>query len=128
MRILLDTHAFLWWIADDPMLSRKANALIGDSANEVLVSAATTWEIAIKAALGRLSLPGDPRSFVLDQIDLNGFTPLPVSVEHSLRILDLPPIHRDPFDRLLAAQCLEEKTTLVSRDRVFDRYGLTVQW
>jgi len=128
LRILLDTHAFLWWIADDPKLSRRARALIGDSANEVLVSAASTWEIAIKAALGRLRLPADPGSFVLEQIDVNGFTPLAVSVEHTLHVLHLPSTHRDPFDRLLAAQCLAEETALVTRDPVFKRYGVTVQW
>lgn len=128
MKILLDTHSFLWWIADDPRLSRRARGLIGDSANEVLVSAASTWEIAIKAALGRLRLPADPEPFVLEQIDVNGFTPLAVSVEHTLRVLQLPSFHRDPFDRLLAAQCQAEKTTLLTRDPVFKRYGVTVQW
>lgn len=128
MRIILDTHAFLWWIADDPRLSRKARALIGSLENEVFVSAASMWEIAVKTALGRLQLPSDPGTFLLEQIDLNGFSPLAVSVEHTLRVLDLPSKHRDPFDRLLAAQCLAEKTVLVTRDPVFRQYDVTVQW
>lgn len=128
MKILLDTHSFLWWIADDPRLSRKALAFIGDSANEVLVSAASTWEIAIRAALGRPRFPADPESFVLEQIDVNCFTPLAVSVEHTLHVLHLPSIHRDPFDRLLDAQCQAEETTLVTHDPVFKRNRVTVQW
>jgi PIN domain nuclease of toxin-antitoxin system len=83
---------------------------------------------AIREALGGLQLPSDPGTFVLEQIELNSFSPPAVSVEHTLRVLHLPSAHRDPFDRLLAAQRLAEKTALVTRDPVFKRYAVAVQW
>ena len=128
MRLLLDTHAFLWWVADDASLTATARAAISDPANECLVSAASAWEIAIKASIGKVALPSDPRRFLPEQMAANGFDPLPVSVTHAARVAGLPFHHRDPFDRLLAAQALEERIPIVSADRVFGKYGVKRLW
>lgn len=128
MRLLLDTHTFLWWVADDPQLSAQARRLIADSRNEVLVSAASAWEIAVKAALGRLSLPRRPERFVPRQLEVNGFQALPIRVEHALRVYGLPDHHRDPFDRLLIAQAIEDRLTIVTADSQFGKYPVRVAW
>ncbi|WP_211204581.1 type II toxin-antitoxin system VapC family toxin [Ammonifex degensii] len=91
MRVLLDTHAFLWWIADDPRLSERARETIADERNALFFSAASAWEMAIKAGLGKLSVPGDLRDFVVEQLRLNNITPLPVRLTHALRVYFLPP-------------------------------------
>lgn len=128
MRLLLDTHAFLWWVADDERLSPRAAALIAEPSNEVLVSAATAWEVVVKSALGRVEVPTPVDRFLTAQIEANAFIPLPIHMRHALGLAALPQIHRDPFDRILVAQAVAEDLTIVSRDRVMDGYPVTVEW
>lgn len=128
MRLLLDTHALLWWVADEARLSRRARAAIAVSGNECLVSAATAWELAIKVSLGKLSVDGELSRFLAEQLAVNRFRALPVEVAHAVRVTRLPFHHRDPFDRLLAAQALEEGASVVSADAVFSRYGVKRIW
>ena len=128
MRLLLDTNAFLWWVTDDDSLTPAARAAISDPANECLFSAASAWEIAIKASIGKLTLSGDVQTFLPAQMAANGFEPLPISVTHAARVARLPFHHRDPFDRLLAAQALEERVAVVSADAVFRKYGVKRVW
>ncbi len=128
MRLLLDTHAFLWWLTDDERLSRRARRVIGDGANEVFVSAASAWEIAIKTRLGRVRLPEDVERYIPDQLEQNAFQVLPVRLGHALRVAALPDVHRDPFDRLLVAQALVESLAIVSGDRNVASYAARVVW
>lgn len=128
MRALLDTHAFLWWIVGDERLSARASKVIADRRNEIFVSAASIWEIAIKGRLGRLSIPGDPGAFIGGQIAENSFRGLPIVAGHALRVWELPDHHQDPFDRLLIAQAQVEGLTLVSRDQHVTRYEVEVLW
>lgn len=128
MRLLLDTHVFLWWITDDPHLSDRARALIGEGGNEVFLSAASAWELVVKASLRRLETVQPLERFVPDQLERNGFQALPVLLRHALALPDLPPLHRDPFDRMLVAQALTEEMTLVSADREIRRYPVPVAW
>ena len=103
MRALLDTHAFLWWVTDDAHLSSRARAIIADGDNELFLSAASGWEMAIKTRLGKLHLPDNPASFVFEQLRINAIEPLAVQMTHALRVYSLPGHHRDPFDRILVA-------------------------
>lgn len=128
MRVLLDTHAFLWWNLDDPSLSAAARAVIEDGGNDIFVSAATAWEIAIKAERGRLELPVAPARFVPDRMALHGFDELPIGVSHALRAGELPQIHSDPFDRLLVAQSQLEDLPVVTADPAIGRYDIDVLW
>jgi len=112
VRLLVDTHVFLWWCADDRRLSAAERGAIRDAANEVYLSAATVWEIAIKEALGRLDLPERVSAAAIRL----GFDPLLVTFEHAEATSQLPPLHRDPFDRMLVAQATVESLTLVTRD------------
>lgn len=128
MRLLLDTHAFLWWVAGSRELSRKARSAIGSGRNECLVSVASAWEIAIKISLGRLRIDGSLDRFLAEQIAANAFQPLPIDLKHAARVATLPFHHRDPFDRLLAAQALAEDLTLVTDDPAFARYGVRRVW
>ena len=127
MRVLLDTHAFLWFIADDERLSAKARRAIGD-AEEAYLSVASCWEIAIKTSLGKLTLPGPVDRFLPEQLALNQFELLHIHLDHAARVASLPWHHRDPFDRLLAAQAAHEKLALVSADPAFRRYGVKRVW
>ncbi len=122
MEILLDTHMLLWWLADDRRLSEKARARIADPANTLAVSAATAWEIVIKQSLGKLKIEGDLEQEVQDQ----GFEMLPVTFAHSAEVLMLPPIHRDPFDRMLVAQARVENLQLLTMDPQILRYPANV--
>jgi PIN domain nuclease of toxin-antitoxin system len=126
MTILLDTQAFLWWVTDDRRLSKRAARAIAGT--ECLLSVASCWELSIKASLGKLSVPGAVDRFVQEQLEVNGFNLLPISLEHVGGVARLPFHHRDPFDRLLAAQALAEDLSLVSADPVFRRYGVTRVW
>lgn len=128
MRVLLDTHAFLWWVADDPSLTAKARTVIADPENECLVSLASCWEMAIKLSLGKLSLSIPLERFVPEQMAANAFSPLEIGFRHVARVATMPFHHRDPFDRLLAAQALEEKIAIVSADATFRRYGVKRIW
>jgi PIN domain nuclease of toxin-antitoxin system len=128
MRLLLDTHSFIWWIEDDKRLSTAARTLLRDRANEVFVSIATIWEIAIKVGVGRLRMPPELRAFLADQIARTGFSLLPIAFEHVVAVHALPQHHRDPFDRLLVAQCRHERLFLVSRDGKFALYDVELVW
>ena len=120
MLLLLDTHAFLWWNADDPALGPAARAAIADSDSIVFVSAATAWEIATKRAAGKLVAPGD----IADWIREDGFTDLAVEVEHAILSAELPGHHRDPFDRMLVAQASIEELMLVTSDPEIAKYDV----
>jgi len=128
VKLLLDTHAFLWWLTDDEQLSSRARRAIADGKNEIFFSAASAWEIAIKSRLGRVSLPEDAERYIPEQLDANGFEALPVRLLHALRVASLPDIHRDPFDRLLVAQALVEGLVVLSNDRQLGRYAVRVVW
>jgi PIN domain nuclease of toxin-antitoxin system len=128
MRLLLDTHAFLWWVDASKKLSRKARSAIGSGRNECFVSVASGWEIAIKVSLGTLRIGGALDRFLPEQLAANGFQPLGIDFKHTARVATLPFHHRDPFDRLLVAQALEEELRIVSADPVFATYGVTRLW
>lgn len=125
---MLDTHAFLWFIAGDSQLSQDAQVAIADAANDVLLSAASLWELAIKLSLGRLSLDGPFESFIAEQLPVNSIDLLPISLAHVTRVATLPFHHRDPFDRLLIAQALVDDLVLVSNERLFDSYAVRRLW
>lgn len=122
MKLLLDTHVLLWWLADDALLQPSARDLVIKGDTEVWVSAATAWEISIKQALGKLSLPGD----LAEALAVNRFRPLAISVEHALRAGALPRHHDDPFDRMLIAQAQVEGLTLVTHDERIPRYEVSL--
>jgi PIN domain nuclease of toxin-antitoxin system len=128
MRLLLDTHAFLWWIGDAPSLSSRARAAIGSPRNECLLSLASCWEMAIKVRLGKLRLPGVMARFIPEQLAANAFRQLTIDFRHVSKVATLPFHHRDPFDRLLAAQAIEEECAIVSADPVFRKYGVKRAW
>jgi PIN domain nuclease of toxin-antitoxin system len=128
VRLLLDTHVFLWWISDTPRISDSAYDAIADPENEILMSPVSGWEISIKEALGRLELPGPPRDFVPEHIRKNRFGVLPVSMQHALEVSSLPPHHQDPFDRLLIAQARSDGIPVVSGDAAFSAYEVDVLW
>ncbi len=122
MTLLLDTHVLLLWLADDPALGKTARAAISDARHSVWMSSASAWEIAIKSALGRLSLPGPVVGVLPSALSDNDFLPPAITVEHALCAGDLPPIHADPFDRMLVAQAITHAWTLVTADAVVARY------
>ena len=121
MKLLVDTHVLLWWLADAEELPADQRRLIADSRNMAFVSAATVWEIEIKRALGKLRITPD----WLDALDAEEFRPLPVTWQHARRVARLPDIHRDPFDRLLVAQAMEEGLLLLTCDETVRRYGVS---
>lgn len=128
MRLLLDTHALLWWLSGDQQLVEPARQVIQEEGSDVYVSAASAWEIATKARIGKL--PG-AESLAQDfaaEIERLGFLPLPISVEHGQRAGNLPGPHKDPFDRMLIAQAQAENLVLVSNEAIFDQYGIQRQW
>jgi PIN domain nuclease of toxin-antitoxin system len=128
VRVLLDTHALLWFLLNDARLSGSAHTLITDPANDVFVSPASYWEIAIKISLGKYTLEEDFAEFMESQFVENDLTVLPITVEHTAIVATLAFHHRDPFDRLLAAQAMAESVPLVSADPVFDLYPVKRMW
>ena len=128
MRLLLDTHTFLWWVEDAPYLSKKARQALANPDNECLLSLVSCWEMAIKLSLGKLKLAGVIERFIPEQLAANGFRQLAIDFRHVARVATLPFHHRDPFDRLLAAQAKEEKLAIVSADAVFQKYGVKRIW
>jgi PIN domain nuclease of toxin-antitoxin system len=123
VKLLLDSHAFLWWLAEDPQLGAGARQAVADPAATVFVSAATIWELSIKAALGRLDLGG---ADLVEEIAGNDFVELPVNARHSLAAAYLPCHHADPFDRMLIAQAQIEGLTLVTRDAALRAYEIQI--
>jgi PIN domain nuclease of toxin-antitoxin system len=126
--LLLDAHALLRFIGDDPNLSPTAKALIRDPANHKLVSVATCWEIAIKVGLKKLNLGEPATTFLPRELATNGFDRLGIDLVHATFVESLPLYHKDPFDRLLVAQAVIEKLPVVSIDAQFDSYGITRLW
>jgi len=127
-RILLDTHAFLWWVEGDRSLPARARAVIADPDTECLLSMASAWEIAIKVALGKLRLVVPARRYIVEHVAANGFRMLDIGIAHVGRIETLERHHGDPFDRLLVAQALEEAVPIVTADPVFRKYGVRRIW
>ena len=128
MRALLDTHAFIWWANNDPSLTPLAKAVIGDSSNEIFLSAVSTWEMAIKIAIGKLTLTQPLSLFVSVQVSQYQFKPLPITHDHAYRVQALPLHHNDPFDRLLIAQSMVENLTILTTDAKFAPYGIPTVW
>ncbi len=122
MKLLLDTHVFLWFIMGSPHLSAEARALIEDEKNRKFISVASLWEIAIKSSIGKLSLSAAFDQLIPQQLRLNGFELLPIEIAHLATVTTLPFHHRDPFDRLLIAQAMTEQMPIVSSDSAFDAY------
>lgn len=122
MRILADSHVLLWWLDDPKRVDVAARAAIADPANEVFFSAASIWEIGLKAGKGKLHIEGD----VVAALQSDGFEPLPITMEHAARSLTLPNTHGDPFDRMLIAQALAEGLVLATRDRLILQYDVPV--
>ncbi len=127
MDLLLDTHAFLWFVSGDVSLSIDSRKRITDLQNRCYVSVASFWEISIKLSLGKLELSITPEELIA-QVGINGFELLPVTPEHTLRLMALPMHHKDPFDRMLIAQATTENMTILSRDSHFVSYPVAVLW
>jgi len=128
MRLLIDTHVFLWWVEGNRVLPARARNAIADQDHECLVSLASVWELAIKASLGKLKLSMSVERYVVEHAAQNGFRLLNISIAHVGRVETLAAHHGDPFDRLLIAQALEEKLPIVTADRIFQRYGVQRIW
>lgn len=126
--LLLDTQTFLWWVDDAPELTAAARRGIANADNACYLSLGSCWEMAIKSRLGKLRLAKPVERFVSEQLLANGFTLLNIELRHAAKVEKLPLHHRDPFDRLLIAQALAEKLTMVTADRVFSDYGIKVIW
>ena len=125
---LLDTHTFIWLASDDPHLSKTAKACIAESGNQLFLSVASVWEMAIKKSLGRLELSISLRDFLDDQLVALATQLLEIRSEHALLVEGLPFHHRDPFDRLLVAQAIKENLTVLGADTSFDKYGVRRLW
>jgi PIN domain nuclease of toxin-antitoxin system len=128
MRALLDTHVFLWWITDAPQLPPQVRDVIADGRNDLFFSAASCWEIAIKAQLGKLTLPARPDVFIAEQMASNAVQGLPVEASHALHVFHLPSHHRDPFDRMLIAQSQLENLPIITSDPLFSKYKVKTIW
>jgi PIN domain nuclease of toxin-antitoxin system len=128
VRLLIDTHALLWWLSDDPSLSHGARKAMAETSNVLLVSAASAWEIATKVRLGRLpgaaELAADFQGFMLRE----GFTTLDITADHGIRAGLLPGPHKDPFDRMLISQAQAENVPIVTNERTFEAYGVRRVW
>jgi len=126
MKVLLDTHCWLWWIAEPQRLGVEAHAIFTDSANELLLSVASLWEISIKYGIGKLSLPEAPELFVPPRLRRDRITLLPIEPEHALRVCVLPTHHKDPFDRMLITQAQHQRLPIMTADPLFARYEISL--
>lgn len=124
MRLLLDTHVLLWWLMDDERLSAKARRVISNQRSKLFFSAASSWEVAIKVSIGRLTLPEPPRVLIPKVLREQSIFSLEITHGHALAVADLPAHHRDPFDRLLIAQSTLEKLPILTSDPVFEKYEI----
>jgi len=128
MRVLLDTSTFLWVISDAPELSGHARELFVDPGNEVYLSSVSAWEMAIKHALGRLPLPEPPERFVPSQRKQHGIEPLQLDEEAALHLTRLPPLHKDPFDRMLVCQAIVHNFVILTPDQLVNQYPVRTMW
>jgi PIN domain nuclease of toxin-antitoxin system len=128
LRVLLDTHALIWWFSDDPSLPQTVRGIIADTDNTLVVSAASAWELAIKYQQGKLRKAADLVSDFSSRIQREGFQLLPISAEHGIRAGLLPGPHKDPFDRMLIAQSQAENMPIISNEAVFEAYGVRRLW
>ncbi len=128
MRLLLDTHTFIWYVTDNPRLSANVKRLIEDENNEKLVSIASIWEMAIKHSIGRLNFSLPFMEFVRQQLDVTNIGLLEINLNHIEVVASLPLHHRDPFDRLIIAQSMAEQIPVLSVDAIFDSYAIARLW
>jgi len=128
MKGILDTHTFLWWITDSPQLSPRVREIVSNGDNVLFLSAVSGWEMAIKAKLGKLHLPGNLESFISEQLAVNAINTLPVQMSHALHVYILPDHHRDPFDRILVAQAQLEKLPIITIDPQINQYSVETIW
>ena len=128
MRALLDTHAFLWWVTDDPQLSSTSRSIIANSGNILFLSVASVWEIIIKTKSGKLTLPEPVEEYIPNRLALNRFESLDIQLTHTLQVATLPNIHRDPFDRILIAQSQVENLPIVTIDQKIVQYSVEIIW
>jgi PIN domain nuclease of toxin-antitoxin system len=128
MTLLLDTHVLLWTMATDSKLSKRADKLMHDDENDLVVSSVSLWEIALKVHARKLDLPATPEYFDTHMAKMGVRRVLSIGPAHIYATLKLPPVHKDPFDRLLAAQCVVERMHLVTADRIFRKYPVQVVW
>jgi PIN domain nuclease of toxin-antitoxin system len=128
LRVLLDTHAFLWWINEDVRLSEGAREVFSDGDNELLFSVASGWEMAIKVGLGKLAVSGRLGPYVSARLAENAIEVLPITLSHALGVAELPDHHRDPFDRLLISQAVLERLPILSADPEISRYPVETVW
>jgi len=128
MKLLLDTHSFIWFISGSDQISEMARGLIEDSSNQPLLSMASLWEMAIKVSIGKLKLVSPFEELIPEQLNLNGIKVLDIRTEHVVKVAQLPFHHRDPFDRLLIAQAQVEAIPIVGVDEAFDEYAITRMW
>ncbi|MBD1937868.1 type II toxin-antitoxin system VapC family toxin [Microcoleus sp. FACHB-68] len=128
MRVVLDTHTFLWWVTDAPQLSNTVRGIIADSDNTILFSAASAWEIVIKVRTGKLILPEEPESYIPSRLAANQFESLPIQMNHVLQVAKLPGYHKDPFDRILIAQSQIEKIPILTIDNLITQYAVSSIW
>lgn len=128
MKLLLDAHSFLWWIMNVNKISRIATILIERLDNELYLSSASVWEIAIKTSIGKLELTEPLDTFIVSQLAKNQIQELPVCNIHAVHVAQLPWHHRDPFDRIIIAQSLTEAMPIISKDEIFDAYGVQRLW
>ena len=127
MKLLLDTHTFIWFVENDESLPASLKTQIEDTDNEIFISIVSLWEIAIKTSLGKLEMAIDLPS-IINKIEENGFVILPIFPEHTVCVASLPFHHKDPFDRILIAQTMIEKLTIISKDGIFNSYGVDWIW
>ena len=128
MRLLVDTHCWLWYLLAPERLNSKAQEILREPENEILFSAASAWEIVIKFSLGKLDLPLPPSEYIPNRLDLLGHQTLPIRQDHVLKIEALPAHHRDPFDRVLIAQAQAESLPLMTADSAITAYDVAILW
>jgi PIN domain nuclease of toxin-antitoxin system len=128
MKILLDTQCWLWWIATPEKLSRNARRRIADKRNTIYLSAASSWEIAIKYSIRKLQLPEPPWQFIPKRLARDAITGLPIEIMHALHVANLPQHHKDPFDRLLISQSIQESIPIMTADKRFEPYEAEIIW
>jgi PIN domain nuclease of toxin-antitoxin system len=128
MNLLLDTHAFLWWVTDDPQLSATVQSMIAEPNNTIYFSVISAWEIIIKYQSGKLKLPEPATTYISSRLTTNNFSTLPVEIAHVMGVASLPNYHRDPFDRLLIAQSQVQQIPIATVDNLICQYPVTVIW